>query len=76
MTEREWLENFSENLIEWLEETQMTQRELADAAGLSESSVSDYVHGRKLPGVKALTNIAYVLDVTFDELMDFEDRIR
>ena len=76
MTEREWLENFSEKLTELLKDTQITQRELADAAGLSESSVSDYIHGRKMPGVKALTNIAYVFDVTFDELMDFEDRIR
>lgn len=76
MTEREWLEIFSENLIELLKDARMSQRELADAAGLSESSVSDYIHGRKLPGIKAVINIAYVLGRSLDELIDFGYRIR
>lgn len=75
MTELEWMEIFGDNLKDMLEYSKMTQRELADAAGLSESSVSDYIHKKKLPGVRALVNIAYVMDCTMDELIDFGDRI-
>lgn len=75
MTEYEWLDIFGDNLVDLLKEANMTQRELADAAGLSEGSISNYIHKRKLPGVKALVNISEALDCPLDDLMFFGDRI-
>lgn len=76
MSESEWLEIFGDNLREMLNEAGITQRELADATGLSEATISYYIHKTKMPGVKALVNIANVLNCSLDELMDFGDMIR
>lgn len=74
MTELEWLDIFGDNLTDMLTEHRMTQRELADKANLAESTISDYIHKRKMPGTKAIVNIAYALDCSTDELIDFGER--
>lgn len=76
MNEREWLAYFSVNLMEMLEEAKMTQRELADASGLSEAAVSNYIRGRQMPGVRAIVNIADALGCSTDELIDLGDKIK
>lgn len=76
MTNREWLTYFSINLMEMLEEARMTQRELADKAGISEASLCKYVQGHQMPGVRALVNIADALNCSVDHLVDFGDRIK
>lgn len=75
MTEFEWLDIFGDNLVYMLREARMSQRELADLANLTESSISNYIHKKRMPTVKALINIAEALDVTLDELMFFGDTI-
>lgn len=75
MSEREWLNVFSDNLIELMNEQGYSQRDLADAAGLSEGSVSSYVNKRKMPSLRAIINMAYVLDCDFNDFIDFGDRI-
>lgn len=75
MSESEWLDLFGDNLRFMLYEANMTQRELADAAGLSESVVSDYINKRKMPGIRAVLNIANALDVDIGELIDYGVRI-
>jgi transcriptional regulator with XRE-family HTH domain len=75
-SEKEWLDIFSGNLRDMLDDANMSQRELADATGLSDAAISYYINGEKIPGVKALVNISYALDCSLDELMDFGDRIR
>ena len=75
MTELEWLEIFSTNLRELLEERGFTQRDLAIASRLSDSAISDYIHGQKIPGLRAIINIAYALQISIDELIDFGDVI-
>lgn len=76
MTEKEWLEIFGENLLYLMERMGYTQRELADAAGLSESAISHYINKQKIPGVKAIINLAYVLDCDVADLIDFSERIK
>ena len=73
MTELEWLEIFSTNLRELLEERGFTQRDLAIASRLSDSTISDYIHGQKIPSLRAIINIAYALEISIDELIDFGD---
>lgn len=75
MTEVEWIETFGDNLADLLKYSHMTQREMSDAAGISESMISDYIHKRKAPGLKAIINIAYSLGCSVDDLMDFEEMI-
>ena len=75
MTELEWLDIFGDNLVDLLKDANMTQRELADAAGLSEATVSCYIHKQKIPGLKAIINIADALDLYIDDLVYFGDRI-
>lgn len=75
MSEVEWLQNFSENLKEMLKDTNMTQKELAEATGLSESTISSYVRGIKIPTARAIINICYEFCCNTDDLIDFGERI-
>ena len=75
MTELEWIDVFGDNLADIIKYAHMTQRELADAAGISESMISDYIHKRRLPGIKAIINITHALNCSIDDLVDFEEMI-
>lgn len=75
MTEFEWLDIFGDNLQSLMQERGYTQRDLAFETDLSEAAISSYVNKRKLPGIKAIINIAYVLDLDFEDLIDFGERI-
>lgn len=75
MTEQEWREQFAENLKERLEEYGYSQRDLADIVGISESAISRYLYGQQVPKATVILNIAYALDCSVDELIDFDDRV-
>lgn len=75
MTQEEWKAIFGDNLSAILEEKGMTQSQLAKDAGLSVSRISEYVNKRTVPTIFALINIAYALDMSTDELIDFGERI-
>lgn len=75
MTEEEWLDIFSNNLVEMLKEAKMTQNDLAEETGLSRATINAYIKKRKMPGVKAIINIGYALDCDFNDLIDFGDFI-
>ena len=75
MSEMDWLDIFGDNLIDMLKEARMSQRELADESGLSEATVSAYINKKKIPGLRAIINMAYALNCSTDELIDFGDQI-
>ena len=75
MIEHECLEQFGENLERMIRECGYSQRELADQAGISESTLSRYIHGMQVPRATILVNIAYVLDCSLDDLMDFGEHV-
>jgi transcriptional regulator with XRE-family HTH domain len=75
MTLKEWIDNFGDNLVEILEEKGMTQNDLVRDSGISAGSINAYIHKQSPPGIKAIINIAYALDMSVDELVDFGDRI-
>lgn len=75
MTNKDWLESFSEYLGDLMKEKQITQKDLAIASGLSESSISAYLNEQRYPTYRAIINIAYALDVSTDDLLDFGDNI-
>lgn len=75
MSEMEWLDCFSSNLKILLKESGMTQKELAEESGLTEASISQYINKRNMPNAKAIVNLAYALDCSVDELVDFDEAI-
>ena len=75
MTLKEWIENFGDNLSELMDDRKMTQYELAQESGVSVGSINAYIHKQSPPGIKAIINIAYALDVDMDDLIDFGDTI-
>lgn len=75
LTEVEWLDIFAGNLISLMRDARMTQRELADASGVSEATISKYVNKQQMPNVKAVVNIAYALNVDLEELVPADEMI-
>lgn len=75
MKQFEWKKIFSKNLICLLEERGMSQAQLARDSGVSNAMISDYVNERSVPGLFAVINIAYALDVNINDLVDYDERI-
>lgn len=75
MSEVEWLDIFGDNLRGILEEYGMSQSELAEETYLSQQAISKYINKQSVPSLKAIINIAYVLDISIDELIDFDAMI-
>ena len=75
MTQTEWKNIFGENLDSLLRERGMSQAQLARDSGVSTAMISEYINKRSIPGLTAAINIAYALDISIDELVDFDERI-
>ena len=75
MTEAEWLDIFSDNLMDMLNEQGYSQEELAYETNLSQSTISKYINKKQMPSLKAIINIAYALDCSIDEFIDFGEKI-
>lgn len=71
MSEMTWLRTFANNLVYFMHGAGMTQEMLARATGLTQASISRYVTGTQMPGIRAVVNIAHALGITVDELIDF-----
>ena len=75
MTQTEWKRIFANNLVDLLNDRGMTQRQLAIDSGVSAAMISEYINGIRMPGLAAVINLAYALDVDVGELVDFDERI-
>lgn len=67
----------SENILgtritDLLNKKGMSQRELAERAGVTEVSMSRYINGNRIPKAMQLANIARVLGVTSEYLLGKE----
>jgi transcriptional regulator with XRE-family HTH domain len=71
MYEWEWLEHFGDKLKDILLEYGWSQADLAHATNMSEPTISSYINKTRMPGIKAVINISYVLNVSLDDLIDF-----
>lgn len=76
MSELEWLEIFADNLVDILKDYDMSQRELAEKCGVSEGTISSYINKRKMPSIKTIVNMSYVLGITTDDLIFYGERIK
>lgn len=75
MSEFEWLDNFGDNLRSWLDDIHMSRKELAEATGITEASISRYINKQRVPTIFVLIKLANALDCTLDDLADFGDTI-
>lgn len=75
MSEQEWIDIFGDNLRDILKEYGYTQRDLADALGVSEITISRYVNKQRMPTLKMAINMSLELGIELDELVIFDERI-
>ena len=75
MTEFEYIDIFSDNLIDIMREQDITQRELAKKAKIEQSTISRILNKKSMPSVKVAINLAYALGLSMDELIDLGDTI-
>ena len=75
MSQQEWLDIFGDNLASILEEEKISQRELSRLTGLSESTISKYINKLQMPTVRAIINISYALDWSFEDMLNYGDII-
>ena len=75
MSRKEWLDIFSGNLKHMMEETGYTVTDLSFDSGISQSAISRYVNGERIPSPLNAIKIAKELGVSIDELIDFYEPI-
>lgn len=75
MTEYEWMKIFGKNLAEIMQEKGYTQLDLANATGLSQTAIHQYIHAKRMPTITAITNMLYELNEDWYDFVDFGDRI-
>lgn len=75
MSEYEWLMFFSDSLYELMKERKISQRELAERTGLTESAISKYINGTIIPKATSIVKLAIALDCTTDDLINFDEMI-
>lgn len=61
--------NTGKVILEQLKKLSMSQKELAEVTGLTESAVSRYVKGERVPRGINLMKIANALSITVDQLL-------
>lgn len=65
---RNWNNTFAVRLTNALEASGMTQKQLADATGLTQASISRYINGDRIPRAQIAAKIAAALGITCDYL--------
>lgn len=75
MSKIEWMEMFGDNLKSLLDEKKISQQGFAQELGISESTVSNYILGKRMPDVRMILKISYILDCDLYDLIDFGEMI-
>lgn len=65
------MKSFGSNLRYYRQLTKISQQKLGELLGFSARTVSDWECNNTEPDLKTLKNLAKILNVTIDELLDF-----
>lgn len=65
---------FTERVKELIKVNNLTQRDLANDIGVTESTMCKYLAGTRVPGGETLSNLATALKTTTDYLLGLEDK--
>lgn len=71
-SEKEWCKMFAGNLKDIMYEINYTQSRLAKEAKISQSALSRYLSGSRVPSVRDVMSICEVLKVSADELINYD----
>ncbi len=71
MTKKEWSLKFSKKLIEKMKIAGLNQKELAKLANISETTISRYISGSRIPNATVVINLAKALQCSTMELIQF-----
>lgn len=69
ISEVEFIDIFADNLRDVMKEVGINQKELAYEANLTEATVSRYLNKQRMPTLKSIINICYVLECNVDDLI-------
>ena len=69
----DYASRFSANLIELMAAHNITQKNLAICLNITPAEVSNYVHGKRIPGSINLLKIAWFFSVPMEYLLTGED---
>ena len=62
-------EEIKEKISEAIQYSGRTQTEIANAIGISQATVSDYVRKRKTPQIETLANLCQFLDLDANDIL-------
>ncbi len=65
--------NFSEILKDFLSENSLTQVEFANAVGVKQSQVSEWLKGKAKPGYDALKSMSVAFNVSADYFLGIKE---
>lgn len=66
------LEQIQARLAEEIEQSGLSQCEIASRLGIKQPQISCYVHGKKLPALDTLANLCKILDVDANYILCLE----
>lgn len=69
ISELELIDIFADNLRDIMNEVGINQRELAKEANLTRATISRYLNKQRIPDLRALINICYVLECELSDLI-------
>ena len=69
ISEIEFIDIFADNLRSLMEEVGITQSELADESGLTRATINRYLKKQRMPDLRALINICYILECEVTDLI-------
>lgn len=75
ISEVEFIDIFADNLRDIMREVGINQRQLAYESNLTEATISRYLSKQRMPTLKAVVNICYVLECNIGDLIPTYDLI-
>ena len=76
MTEAQFIREFANNLQGELEYSYTSQKELSEMTGITESAISRYVNGERMPSLKNVIKIARALECSVGDLIDLDADVK
>lgn len=69
ISEVEFIDIFADNLRDIMYEMDISEGELARRTGMTRAAISRYLNKKRIPTLKALVNLSYVLCVPITDLI-------
>ena len=75
MTEQTWRMIFAERLVQHMTQRQMTRKELAASAGISQMTISRYLNGQQSARIDIILRLAKALNCSVDDLVAVDEPV-